>query len=283
MKFLSEPKRILYLIFTFVIFLSYTVQEVHAMKSTDQQKKKIGYDTTPMLPNSKWHVHDGNRPQPPVVTPGTFSTQEKPGAPPSDAVILFDGKDLSKWTGKGGKAQWKVENGYMEVVKKTGDIETKEQFGDCQLHVEWAEPTVIEGDSQDRGNSGVFLMGHYEVQVLDCYNNITYPDGQTGAIYGQAPPLVNACRPPGEWQTYDIIFTAPVFKGEKLLKPAYITVIHNGVVIHNHKEIIGFTEHKKVGKYSPHPAKGPLKLQDHGNPVRYRNIWIRPLKDYDER
>jgi hypothetical protein len=199
--------------------------------------------------------------------------------PPSDAIILFDGKDLSQWTGKNGKAKWKVENGYMEVVKKTGDIKTKDHFGDCQLHIEWQTPTKIEGTGQERGNSGVFLMGYYEIQVLDSYDNLTYPDGQAGAIYGQTPPLVNACRPPGEWQSYDIVFHAPRFKEEKLEVPAFITVIHNGVLIHHHKEIIGKTEHKKVGKYTPHDPKGPIMLQDHGNPVRYRNIWIRPLKN----
>lgn len=247
--------------------------EVFAMQSTEQQGKNLGYDTTPFLPGSKWRVHDGQRPQPPVVKPGALSFAQ----PPSDAIVLFDGKDLSKWTGKGGTAKWKVEAGYMEVAKKAGDIQTKESFGDCQLHLEWAAPKVVKGTSQERGNSGVFLIGRYEIQILDCFNNKSYPDGQTAAIYGQTPPLVNACLPPGEWQSFDIIFMAPRFDGDKLEKPAYITVIHNGVMVQHDKKIIGTTEHKKVGKYTPHPAKGPIKLQDHGNPVRFRNIWIREL------
>ncbi|MFA4016758.1 MAG: hypothetical protein RUDDFDWM_001869 [Candidatus Fervidibacterota bacterium] len=245
---------------------------------------KIGYDDTPFLPGTRWRVHDGNRPQPPVVRPGTFSTQEKPGEPPSDAIILFDGTDLSKWRScvDGGPARWKVENGYMEVVPGTGDIETIEQFGDCQLHIEWQAPPESSGEGQARSNSGVFLMGRYEVQVLDCYNNITYPDGTTGAIYGQYPPLVNACRPPGEWQVYDIIWEAPRFDGDRLIRPAYITVLFNGVVIHNHTPLYGRTTHRQLPRYEPHPPIGPLRLQDHGDRVRFRNIWYRPLKGYDE-
>ena len=242
------------------------------------QKSPIGYDDTPVLPGSKYKVHDGTRPQPPVVTPGTESTQEKPGLPPSDAVILFDGADLSKWEGKdGGPAQWKVESGCMEVAPKTGNIQTKERIGDCQLHVEWAAPAEVKGESQGRGNSGVFLMGRYEIQVLDCYNNVTYPDGSTAAIYGQRPPLVNACRKPGEWQTYEIVWLAPLFEGEKVVRPAYVTVIHNGIVVHHHQELIAPTTHRKVLAYEPHPPTGPVMLQDHGDLVRYRNIWYRPL------
>ncbi|MGQ9629478.1 MAG: 3-keto-disaccharide hydrolase [bacterium] len=246
-------------------------------------KAPMGYDDTPMLPNSRWRVHDGNRPQPRVVTPGTCSTQDKVGEPPSDAIVLFDGKDASKWESvKGGPIKWKVENGYMEVTP-TGNIQTKEHFGDCQLHIEWAAPAKVEGESQGRGNSGVFLMGKYEIQVLDGYNNRTYADGQAAAIYGQYPPLVNACRKPGEWQTYDIFFVAPRFEGDRLVSPAYITVVHNGVLVHHHQEILGPTGHKILPSYdAPHPPKGPLMLQDHRNPVRYRNIWIRPLKGYDE-
>ena len=243
----------------------------------------IGYDDTPMLPDSKWRVHDGTRPQPKIVTPGTASTQDKPGRPPSDAIVLFDGKDTSKWVGRdGGPIQWKVENGAMEVTR-TGDIRTKEHFGDCQLHIEWAAPAEVKGESQGRGNSGVFLMGRYEIQVLDGYDNITYADGITAAIYGQYPPLVNACRKPGEWQTYDIFFVAARFEGEKLISPAYLTVIHNGVLVHHHRAAMGPTGHRNLPAYKePLPPKGPLSLQDHGDPVRYRNIWIRPLKGYDE-
>jgi hypothetical protein len=243
----------------------------------------LGYTDTPVLPGQNYKVHDPERPQPRVVTPGTFSSQDAAGAPPSDAVILFDGKDLSEWESikTGGPAQWKVENGYMEVVPKTGDIRTKQHFGDCQLHVEWAEPAVIKGESQGRGNSGVFLMGRYEIQVLDCFQNPTYADGTTAAIYGQFPPLVNACRKPGEWQTYDIIWMGPRFNGDQLVRPACVTVIQNGIVVHHCKALIGPTTHRKIDAYKPHLDVGPLALQDHGDLVRFRNIWFRPLTDYD--
>jgi len=245
---------------------------------------KIGYDDTPILPGTNWHVHDGNRPQPPIVTPGTFSTQDQPGTAPSDAIVLFDGTDLSGWEAArdGSEAKWKVENGYMEVVPRTGDIQTKEHFGDCQLHIEWAAPAEVVGESQGRGNSGVFLMGQYEIQVLDCYQNITYADGSTAAIYGQYPPLVNACRKPGEWQTYDAVWLAPRFDGEKLVRPAYLTLFHNGVLVHYHRELMGRTGHRNIPGYTPHPPVGPLRLQDHGNPVRFRNIWYRPLNLEEE-
>jgi hypothetical protein len=241
----------------------------------------LGYDDTPMLPNAPYRVHDGTRPQPRIVTP---APPDRPGQPPSDAVVLFDGRDLSNWVRShdGGEALWKVENGYMEVAPGTGNIQTREHFGDCQLHLEWAAPAVVRGEGQGRGNSGVFLMGLYEVQVLDCYDNPTYPDGTTAAIYGQFPPLVNACRKPGEWQTYDILWEAPRFEGDQLVRPACITVLHNGIVVHNHTELIGPTTHRQVLPYRPQPPTGPLMLQDHGDPVRFRNIWYRPLKGYDQ-
>lgn len=244
--------------------------------------KMLGYDDAPVLPDSPWQVHDHRRPQPRVITPGNEGSQAKPGQPPSDAVALFDGKDLSGWRGGNGEAKWKVENGYMEVAPGTGDIESTEQFGDCQLHLEWAAPTVVKGESQGRGNSGVFLMGRYEIQVLDCFGNPTYADGSTASIYGEYPPLVNACRKPGEWQTYDIMWTAPRFNGVDLVWPAYATVIFNGVVVHNHAALYGPTGHRDVYPYKAHAPKGPLKLQDHGDLVRYRNIWYRPLKAYDQ-
>jgi hypothetical protein len=243
----------------------------------------VGYDDTPFIPGSNWRVHDAKRPQPRVVTPGTASSQECAGAAPSDAVVLFDGSDLSGWTGKDdGEAKWKVENGYMEVVPGTGNIKSREAFGDCQLHVEWAAPAEVKGDSQGRGNSGVFLMSLYEIQVLDCYQNPTYPDGTTGGLYGQCPPLVNACRKPGEWQCYDIVWVAPRFAGEQLVSPAYATVFLNGVLLHHMKALQGPTEHKKKAEYKPHPPKAPLMLQDHKDLVRFRNIWYRPLTGYDE-
>lgn len=245
----------------------------------DQPRVNIGYDDTPQIPGQQWRVHDSSRPQPRVVTPGTESSQAAPGRPPSDAIVLFDGTDLSGWVGRdGGPARWKVENGYAEVVARAGDISTRREFGDCQLHVEWAAPSEVQGESQGRGNSGVFLMGRYEIQVLDCYDNPTYADGATAAIYGEFPPLVNACRRPGAWQTYDIIWTAPRFDADRLVSPAYLTMLHNGVLVHNHRELTGPTSHRRVVPYESQPPTGPLRLQDHGNPVRYRNIWYRPLE-----
>jgi Domain of Unknown Function (DUF1080) len=229
--------------------------------------------------DTKWKIHDLHRPVPPIVTPGTSSTQETPGKPPSDAIVIFDGKDLSQWLDKdNGPAKWKVENGYFEVVPKTGYIHTKTPFGDCQLHVEFSEPVPPKGESQERGNSGVFLMGLYEIQVLDSYENKTYADGQAGAVYGQYPPLVNASRPPGRWQWYDIVFHGPRFDSSgKLLRPARITVFHNGVLVQDNVEPTGPTAHGERPPYKAGPDKLPLALQDHGNPVRYRNIWIREL------
>ena len=239
----------------------------------------VGYDDTPMLPNQPWRVHDKNRPAPRVVTPGANA-----GDAPSDAVVLFDGTDLSSWQSlDGGDPTWTVENGSVEVNSRTGNIRTKDEFGSVQLHIEFACPSEVRGSSQGRGNSGVFLIGKYEMQVLDGYDNPTYSDGTTGAIYSQFPPLVNATRPPGEWQAYDIVFEAPEYDGDTLVKPAYLTVFLNGVVLHNRKEAMGPTGHRNVSSYdTPYGPTGPLMLQDHGDPVRYRNIWIRPLTDYDE-
>lgn len=235
------------------------------------------------VPTIKWKIHDPNRPNPPIITPGTASTQEAAGTAPSDAVVLFDGKDLSKWVGEDGKpARWKVENGYMEVAGKTGNISTRDSFGDCQLHVEFSEPTPPEGESQERGNSGVFLMSTYEIQVLDSYENKTYADGQAGAIYGQYPPQVNASRPPGHWQTYDVIFHAPRFTNGKLKTPARITLLQNGVLMQDNVVLTGPTAHGERPPYKAGPDKMPLQLQDHGNPVRYRNIWIRELHEQKE-
>jgi hypothetical protein len=232
----------------------------------------------------KWKIHDLNRPLPPVIDPGTASTQDAPGRAPSDAVVLFDGKDLVHWVSAegGGPAKWKVENGYVEVVAKTGYIATRDSFGDCQLHVEFAEPSPGVGASQERGNSGVFLMGTYEIQVLDSYENKTYADGQASAVYGQYPPLVNAARPPAQWQTYDIIFHRPHFKDGKVTQPARVTVLHNGVLVQDNVELTGPTAHGQRPPYKPGPEKLPLQLQDHGNPVRYRNIWIRELHEEEE-
>ncbi len=232
----------------------------------------------------RWRIHDVNRPAPPVITPGTFSSQETPGKAPSDAIVLFDGKDLSNWAdNKGNASKWIVRDGYMESVRGAGYAQTKQEFGSCQLHVEFATPARVTGSSQGRGNSGVFLHGMYEIQVLDSYDNKTYPDGQCGALYGRGVPLVNACRGPGQWQTFDIIYHRPLFDADgKVTRKATFTVIHNGVVIQDHLELSGGTgwiSQHAITDYVPHGDKGPLMLQDHNNPVRFRNIWIRELKD----
>jgi hypothetical protein len=226
-----------------------------------------------------WAVHDRNRPQPKVVTPGSFSSPDQPGKPPSDAIVLFDGTDLSKWESagrNGGPAKWLVKEGFIEATK-TGDIRTKDKFGDCQLHVEWAAPAKVEGDSQGRGNSGIFLMGRVEIQVLDVYNNPTYADGGAGSVYGVHPPMANAVRPPGEFQVYDIVFRRPIYKNDQMLDPGYVTVFVNGVLVQDHAALEGGTGHMGRSKSGPFPEKGPLQLQDHGNPTRFRNIWYREL------
>lgn len=227
-----------------------------------------------------WKQHDWNRPRPPIIDPGTPSTLDKPGQPPSDAIVLFDGKDLSQWVSlDGSPARWIVKDGAMECVKHSGYVRTLRNFGDCQLHVEWAAPTPPLGRSQGRGNSGVFLMELYEVQVLDSFENETYADGQAAAAYGQHPPLVNASRPPGQWQTYDIVFTRPRFNARgELESPARLTVLHNGVLVQNNVLLKGPTAWMRAEPYAPHPDKLPLSLQDHGNPVRFRNIWVRDLE-----
>jgi hypothetical protein len=225
--------------------------------------------------NMPWKIHDMQRPVPAVIQPA------KPGQAPSDATVLLNGKDLSNWEGeKGAAAQWTVESGYVMVKPDTGSISTKQAFGDCQLHVEFAEPVPAKGESQERGNSGVFPMGLYEIQVLDSYQNRTYADGQASAVYGQYPPLVNASLPPGEWQTYDIIFHGPRFSADgKLERPAHVTVLHNGVLTQDNVELTGPTSNGVRPPYKAHPAKLPLTLQNHGNAVRYRNIWIRELAE----
>ena len=251
-----------------------------------KENHDLGFKDTPMLPGLPYHVHDPDRPHPKVVTPSTA-----PGGPPSDAIVLFDGHDLSQWQAKAsaitkkgtsGPPEWKLENGYFEVVPGTGDLITKEKFGDVQLHVEWSEPADITGRSQARGNSGVILMSRYEIQVLDSYNSPTYADGQAGAIYGQWPPLVNPMRKPGEWNVYDIVFTAPRFEGEKVTQPAYFTVFMNGVLLHNHQPSMGPMVYRHVAHYVPHAAEEPLLLQNHNSRVRFRNIWARRLGKYDE-
>jgi hypothetical protein len=244
-----------------------------------------GFRDTAMEPGGKWHVHDPDRPQPPVVTPGPAFSQN--AVAPSDAEVLFDGKDLSKWeNNRGQDATWKVQDGYVETAARGGGIRTRGKWADFQLHVEWAAPNPPHGTGQGRGNSGILINNMYEVQVLDSYHAKTYPDGQAGAIYGQSPPLVNACKPPGEWQTYDIIFESPRWNEQgELTKKAIITVLHNGVVVQNHYELIGMTDGingaqpwKSPSKYpAPHSPEVFIELQDHNNPVHFRNIWVRSL------
>jgi hypothetical protein len=238
------------------------------------QQAPIGYDDTPMQPDGKWRVHDIKRPRPPVVSTGPLTSV----APPSDALVLLGpGNDLSKWQATDGSpVSWRMSGGVVETGK--GIIRTRAEFADVQLHVEFATPTEVKGNSQDRGNSGVFLAGVFEIQVLDSFDNVTYADGQAAAMYGQHPPLVNASHKPGEWQSYDISFSAPRFNGAELVAPAVVTVFHNGVLVHNARSFWGPTAHRRIGPYTPATARGPIRLQDHGNPVRYRNIWLRELQ-----
>jgi hypothetical protein len=225
-------------------------------------------DWKPVL-TEKWE------PVPPKVTPGEGT------APPSDAIVLFDGTDLSEWetTRGGGPAPWKIEDdGSFTIIPRTGDIQTKQSFGDVQLHLEWRAPFEVVGDGQDHGNSGVYLQKRYEIQVLDCYTNKTYVNGQTASVYKQHAPLVNACKPTGEWQSYDIIYMAPRFNEDgTLFAPATITLLHNGLLVLNHVILQGSTEYIGLPEYKAHDLKQPLMLQNHGNPVSYRNIWVREL------
>lgn len=228
------------------------------------------YGDTPDAKHA-WAVHDWNRPRPPVVA-------AEPGKPPSDAIVLFDGTSMDAWASKDGEpCKWRIVDGAMEVVPKTGEIRTRQAFGDCQLHIEWASPSEVKGAGQGRGNSGVFLMGMHEVQILDSYENEAYADGQAASVYGETPPLVNACRKPGEWQTYDIIFHQPVWEGETLKYPGSVTVLHNGVLVQDHWEFEGMSTHCRRRPLAPYAPKLPLALQDHGDLVRFRNIWIREI------
>jgi hypothetical protein len=238
----------------------------------------MGYTDTPRLPNSPWRVHDRMRPQPPTVAPGEAS-----GTPPADALILFDGKDLSQWDSLDRKGTARpadpkgIEQGCINILK-TGGLQTKKRFGDCQFHVEWATPQKPDGNNLYWGNSGVFFMGKFELQIIESHDSKIYADGMAGAIYGQTPPLVNASRKPGQWQSFDLVFTAPRFSGEKLAAPAHITVFWNGVLVQNHTEILGATQNMRLPAYDFRETTGPIQLQQHKSAVRFRNIWIRPLK-----
>lgn len=246
-------------------------QEIKLVKSKDG--KSVGYTDTPKLPwtSGPFFKHDPDRPLPPEVTPGTPSTADRPGTVPSDAIVLFDGKNTEKWKPN----QWKLESGVLTAAG--GDLETLDSFGDCQLHLEWSAPNPPQGSQMDRGNSGVFMMSRYEIQISDSFTEKIYADGSAASVYGETPPMVNATRPPGQWQVYDIIFKAPVFKDGKLASPARLTMFHNGLLVHLDTEIHGPVAWRTIAEYQPHPDKQPLKLQYHGNPVRFRNIWIRPL------
>ncbi|MCP5117121.1 MAG: DUF1080 domain-containing protein [bacterium] len=226
----------------------------------------FGYKDTPVQPWSGYHVHDPDRPKSKRADPG------KPGQPPSDAVILFDGTDLSQWQA----SKWKVEDGYVEVTE--GNLISRDEFGDCQLHIEWQTPDPPQGEIMNRGNSGVNLMGVFEIQIYDTHSISLYPDGQAAAIYGQTPPMVNVTRPPGEWQSYDVVFLAPKYADGKLTERPRVTVFHNGVLVHHNQILYGTVTHRRLpGSYPPGKSTGPLLLGGHHNPVRFRNIWIRPL------
>jgi hypothetical protein len=248
------------------------------MACTASAEDKPGYTDTPMLPDGKWRVHDPDRPYPEVVTPGAG-----PGAPPSDAIVLFDGTSLGGWEPQA--TPWPIKDGAaISAPRAQGSGEnaliTKQSFGDVQLHLEFRSPSPPEGSSQDRGNSGISFMERYEIQILDAHNNATYADGTVGAIYGWKPPLVNPSRPPGEWQSYDIVFERPRFgPGGELLRPAYATVFLNGVLVQNRQPWLGPTVWRQVGEYERHGDAAPIRLQDHNSPVSFRNIWVRPLPE----
>jgi hypothetical protein len=258
-----------------IVSISSTVQaQKHELVYAADGSGIFGYKDTPVQPWSGYHVHDPDRPVPPKVTPAVAGTSSEASTAPSDAVVLFGGTDLSQWEAN----RWRVEDGCL--VATEGPMRSKAEFGDCQLHLEWAAPTEPAENVWNRGNNGVFLLGVIEVQIFDSYTTKIYPDGQAAAIYAQTPPLVNACREPGQWEVYDIVFRAPRFdQSGKLAEPARLTMLHNGVLVHNDQEIYGHTPHSGLASYDRVPAKGPLALGAHHCPVRFRNIWIRPLAE----
>lgn len=255
------------------------------MSLTCCAQDRAGYLDTPIIPGTGWHVHDPARPDPPVGIPMANRPGKRPARPPAGAVVLFDGKGMDQWrTLDGKKPAWLLHDGVMQVpphdTPNGGDIVSVRQFGDCEVHVEWMLPPRVPGDekSMNRGNSGVYLMGLFEIQVFDSYGpDYLYADGQAGAIYGQVPPAVDVCRAPGEWQCFDIVFTAPRVHDGKVMQPARVTVRHNGVIIHNNVAILGPTLHRALAAYGPNtPEQGPLMLQAHGSPVSFRNVWVKP-------
>jgi hypothetical protein len=273
------------------LFAEKTLAEEKPANSVMAQQQAPNTDPYPgspvgsPLPGQKWLVHDRNRPQVRKVTPGLPIAE---GRPPSDAIVLFDGKDLSRWGAieRGGQIRepkWKVENGYVELVPREGSLITREAFGDCQLHLEWMTPTGTDParKGQMRGNSGVVMMKRYEIQILSSFDNATYADGSAGALYGLYPPRVNPCRPEGEWNSYDIVFMAPRFENQSLATPASVTLFFNNLIVHDHVQLLGTTSVEPIAKYQPHPMEEPFMLQGHAGPVRFRNIWIRRLRGYD--
>jgi hypothetical protein len=272
------------LLTTLLLVAAVSARAADAKAKADEKPSPIGYSDTPVIPGTQWKVHDIDRPRPVVVAPG-----KENGAPPSDAIVIFDGtssdalqakeKDAKgKETGKMVPCPWKIDSGVLMIAG--GDCWTKQEFGSCQLHLEWMSEPHTKGNSQKKGNAGVFFMDRYESQMLDCDNNPTYADGMTGGVYGQTPPLVNAVRPAGQWQVYDIVFTAPKLENGKVVEPAYITTFVNGICVQNHTKIMGPTKHKNITDYSGEfPEKAPIRIQDHKNepPVRLRNVWIRPM------
>ncbi|MCL5270996.1 MAG: DUF1080 domain-containing protein [bacterium] len=255
-----------------VLFLSAfsicALAQPHKLVPAQSGSGIVGYKDTPIQPWSGYHVHDPDRPEPPRVEPGDQPTMP----PPSDAIVLFDGKDMARWTPA---PDWKIEDGCL--IAGTGNLTTKESFGDCQLHMEWATPDPPQGEPMNRGNNGVLMLGLFEIQIFDTYTQKLYPDGQAGAIYGQTPPLVDVSRKPGQWQNYDIIVTAPVLKNDEVASPARVTLIYNGVVAHLNQEVYGDTPHARLASYANAKSTGPIALMGHHNPVRFRNIWIRRL------
>jgi hypothetical protein len=267
---MNHPIRcLLLLVLTVMLFLHpdcHAADLVHARDGSGV----YGYKDTPVLPWCGFHVHDPDRPEPPRVDPGPPA----PPAPvPADAIVLFDGRDLSQWEPN----EWRVVDGQIEA--HAGNLVSQGRFGDMQLHLEWLAPADFEGPWYDRGNNGVMLMGLYEIQIFDSYNEKLYPDGQAAAIYGQTPPLVNVTRPPGEWQTFDIVFYAPRFDAERLITPAYVTMFHNGVLVQHHEKIHGETRHRALPEYRRAVSTGPVVLLGHNCPVRFRNIWVRRLDE----
>ena len=251
---------------------------VATMGCTASAEDKPGYTDTRMLPGGKWRVHDPDRPYPEVVTPGAV-----PGAAPSDAIVLFDGTSLDAWQPQA--TPWPIKDGVATSTPRAsgeGDngLTSKESFGDVQFHLEFRSPNPPKGTSQDRGNSGIYFMERYEIQILDAYDNATYADGTVGAIYAWKPPLVNPSRPPGEWQSYDIVFERPHFGPDgKLLRPAYVTALLNGVLVQNRQPFLGPTGWRAVAEYEPHGDAAPIHIQDHNSPVSFRNIWVRRLPE----